>query len=132
MTIDCSYESFRLTTLRELWAEPGIWELYADAASSFPAAGERERVAIVARLLGELYDEGWATFVRRPWDRGAWSAEAERALTDEEVRAAIASASWRVYPYGDDANVWLVPTDKALAWQVAGAEARDSCAGDRG
>jgi hypothetical protein len=132
MAPDSSYESFRLTTLRELWTEPAVWELYCDTASSFLAADERERAAIVERLLQELYDDGWATFVRRPWDRGEWSADAETELTGEEVAAAIASRSWRRSPCGDDANVWLVPTEKTLAWQVAGAEARDSCAGDRG
>jgi hypothetical protein len=121
---EAAYEEFRWWTLWELGAEPAIWEPFGDTPNFFEAADAHERCAAAERLLTELHREGWARFVRRPWNGHEWSAETEAELRDEEVAAAIAGNSWRVFPYGEDANIWLVPTQKAFAWKDA--EAREA------
>jgi hypothetical protein len=121
---EAAYEEFRYWTLWELWAEPPIWEPFLDTPNHFEGADEGTRFAAAERLLAELHRDGWARFVRRPWNGNKWSAATETELDDAEVAAAIAGNSWRAYPYGEDANIWLVPTEKGVAWKDT--EAREA------
>lgn len=72
-------------------------------------------------VLLRLHREGWATFVRRPWDQTAYDRAEDVLLTPQQIEAAIGSEGWRSceWPPPEDMNIWLVPTEKWHRWREA-------------
>jgi hypothetical protein len=107
--IDHWYAEWRYTTLYEL-NDGYLYEFDAPPAF-FPWADADARAELTRRLLGELWRDGWATFMRR-------GADAPRALSDAEVEAVIEDRAWEPRPaLGDAIDVIVRPTAKARAWQ---------------
>lgn len=80
--VEHSYAEWRFAILWELRDE----FLYEFAATDdyFPRADAHERAQLTQRLLRELWQDGWATFVRRNGER--W-----QVLAAHEVEAVIDS-----------------------------------------
>lgn len=118
--VDPIFGSLWDATLSELGVETGIWEIYWDTQNFYAGAPVEVRAAETEAVLRRLHVEGWADFVRRPWD--ATSAVVNERLSDSEVESLIASHAWRTDPplpndeLPDDLNVWLVPTAKWEQW----------------
>jgi len=110
------------STLAELGSENGIWEIYWDTPNFHAGASAERRAEEAETVLRRLHAEGWANFVRKPWN-AAPDQEGE-ILADDEVEALIAGRSWQTEPplpdgLPDHLNVWLVPTQKWAEWDAS-------------
>jgi hypothetical protein len=107
VTDEASYRELKDWTMWELWSEPALHEIFA-AARKMPSGDD----ALAERVLRELYEDAYVTFVRRRPDAEGQS----EVLSASEVRDALAEVrtleAWR----SRDEGIWLAPTGKWWRW----------------
>jgi hypothetical protein len=83
-----------------------LWEPLDTVHQLYPELSEAEQQALVERALRELHGEGLVDFLIGPED--ARDVESLRALTAQEVDAALRGVGWRQTPAAKDVlGIWI-------------------------
>jgi hypothetical protein len=126
MTVtDPIFPSLWDATLTELGGDTAVWEVYGDSGNFHDGEPFEAQADAAEVVLHRLLDEGWATFIRRPWDAPAFSPG--DALSDDAIKQTLArTRAWFLHErctvddLPSDLNVWLAPTpkwsDRAETW----------------